>query len=72
VRRFQQRTTFLFPNSTKTPLQKVWMTEKKSMLIFAYNAIRQTEKGMALISDLRRINCLPEKRTQSIHALKFD
>jgi hypothetical protein len=29
----QQRTTFLFRNSTKTPLQKVWMTEKKSMLI---------------------------------------
>jgi hypothetical protein len=31
------------------------MTEKKSMLIFAYNAIKQTEKGMALISHLRRI-----------------
>jgi hypothetical protein len=49
----QQRTTFLFPKQ-KTPLQKVWMTEKKSMLIFAYNAISK-RKGMALISHLRRI-----------------
>jgi hypothetical protein len=36
---------------------------------FAYNAIKQTEKGMALI--LRPQTGLP-KRTQSIHALKFD
>jgi hypothetical protein len=36
---------------------------------FAYNAIKQTEKGMALISH-RRIKLAP-KRTQSIHALKF-
>jgi hypothetical protein len=33
---------------------------------FAYNAIRQTEKGMALISDLRRIK-LAYRKTQSIH-----
>jgi mono/diheme cytochrome c family protein len=29
-------------------------------------------KGMALISDLRRIKLAYRKRTQSIHALKFD
>jgi hypothetical protein len=28
---------------------------------FAYNAIRQTEKGMALISRPRRIKLLPKK-----------
>jgi hypothetical protein len=37
---------------------------------FAYNAIKQTEKGM-VISDLRRIKLAYRKRTQSIHALKF-
>jgi hypothetical protein len=46
------------------------MTEKKSCY-FAYNAIKQTEK-MALISTLDGSNWLTEKRTQSIHALKFD
>jgi hypothetical protein len=54
----------------KTPLQKVWMTEKKSMLIL-HTMPSSKRKGMALISHLRRIK-LTEKRTQSIHALKFD
>jgi hypothetical protein len=44
---------------------------KEVYAIFAYNAIKQTEKGMALISDLRRIKLAYRKRTQSIHALKF-
>jgi hypothetical protein len=39
----QQRTTFR--NSTKNTItKKVWMTEK-NYAIFAYNAIRQTERG---------------------------
>jgi hypothetical protein len=46
------------------------MTEKV-YANFAYNAIKQTEKGMALISHLRRIKLAYRKRTQSIHALKF-
>jgi hypothetical protein len=29
---------------------------------FAYNAIKQTEKGMALISHLRRIKLAPKKK----------
>jgi hypothetical protein len=66
----QQRTTFLFRNSKNNHYKKVWMTEKKSMLIFAYNAISK-RKGMALISHLRRIKLAYRKRTQSIHALKF-
>jgi hypothetical protein len=34
---------------------------KEVYAIFAYNAIKQTEKGMALISDLRRIKLATEK-----------
>jgi hypothetical protein len=55
----------------KTPLQKVWMTEKKSML-FCIQCHQANGKGMALISHLRRIKLAYRKRTQSIHALKFD
>jgi hypothetical protein len=45
------------------------MTEKKSMLIFAYNAIKQTERD-GINFPPRRIK-LAYRRTQSIHALKF-
>jgi hypothetical protein len=45
------------------------MTEKKSMLFLH---TMPSGKRMALISHLRRIKWLTEKRTQSIHALKFD
>jgi mono/diheme cytochrome c family protein len=46
------------------------MTEKKSMLIL-HTMPSSKRKGMALISPLDGSNWLTEKRTQSIHALKF-
>jgi hypothetical protein len=46
----QQRTTFLFRNSTKNTITKSMDDGKEVYANFAYNAIRQTEKGMALIS----------------------
>jgi hypothetical protein len=40
----QQRTTFLFRNSTKNTITKK-MDDGKVYANFAYNAIKQTEKG---------------------------
>jgi hypothetical protein len=59
------------------PISEIQQNTKKSMddgkevyAIFAYNAIKQTEKGMAF-SHLDG-SMAYRKRTQSIHALKFD
>jgi hypothetical protein len=65
----QQRTTFLFPKFNKNTITKVWMTEKKSMLIL-HTMPSSKRKRDGINFHLRRIKLAYRKKNPKYSCIK--